>query len=109
SVPGALHKHAPLKLDEFWAPRLTDSREGTSWYHVLMVLAAAPTTGKTPSTPPTAAADANGTATTVLARQTRVRDLESVDRRGTAPIAAAPDGSRRRLLSTSAKPRAGCR
>lgn len=29
-----------LKLDEFWAPRLTDSREGTSWYHVLMVLTA---------------------------------------------------------------------
>jgi transposase len=27
-----------LKLDEFWRERLTDSREGTSWYHVLMVL-----------------------------------------------------------------------
>ena len=29
-----------LKLDEFWRARLADSREGTSWYHVLMVLAA---------------------------------------------------------------------
>jgi transposase len=27
-----------LKLDEFWGERLGDSREGTSWYHVLMVL-----------------------------------------------------------------------
>ena len=25
-----------LKLDEFWRERLKDSREGTSWYHVLM-------------------------------------------------------------------------
>ncbi|MBL8526441.1 MAG: hypothetical protein JNL68_02020 [Burkholderiales bacterium] len=29
-----------LGLDEFWRPRLTDSREGTSWYHVLMLLGA---------------------------------------------------------------------
>ena len=29
-----------LGLDEFWRARLTDSREGTSWYHVLMVLVA---------------------------------------------------------------------
>lgn len=29
-----------LKLDEFWRERLADSREGTSWYHVLMVLSA---------------------------------------------------------------------
>jgi len=29
-----------LKLDEFWGARLRDSREGTSWYHVLMVLTA---------------------------------------------------------------------
>lgn len=29
-----------LKLDEFWGERLKDSREGTSWYHVLMVLTA---------------------------------------------------------------------
>ena len=27
-----------LGLDEFWRARLADSREGTSWYHVLMVL-----------------------------------------------------------------------
>lgn len=27
-----------LKLDEFWGERLKASREGTSWYHVLMVL-----------------------------------------------------------------------
>jgi hypothetical protein len=29
-----------LKLDEFWNERLRDSREGTSWYEVLVVLAA---------------------------------------------------------------------
>lgn len=29
-----------LQLDEFWRDRLRDSREGTSWYHVLMVLTA---------------------------------------------------------------------
>jgi transposase len=29
-----------LQLDEFWSERLKDSREGTSWYHVLMVLTA---------------------------------------------------------------------
>ena len=29
-----------LKLDEFWGERLKDSREGTSWYHVLMALTA---------------------------------------------------------------------
>ena len=29
-----------LGLDEFWRARLADSREGTSWYHVLMVLVA---------------------------------------------------------------------
>jgi len=31
---------AQLDLEEFWAPRLADSREGTSWYHVLMLLVA---------------------------------------------------------------------
>lgn len=29
-----------MKLDEFWQERLGNSREGTSWYHVLMVLVA---------------------------------------------------------------------
>lgn len=29
-----------LHLDSFWKPRLVDSREGTSWYHILMVLTA---------------------------------------------------------------------
>src|SRR5690606_9818964 len=29
-----------LRLDEFWRERLPASREGTSWYHVLMVLVA---------------------------------------------------------------------
>jgi len=29
-----------LRLDEFWRQRLPSSREGTSWYHVLMVLTA---------------------------------------------------------------------
>lgn len=29
-----------LQLDQFWQGRLAPSREGTSWYHVLMVLAA---------------------------------------------------------------------
>jgi transposase len=29
-----------LRLDVFWRERLADSREGTSWYHVLMVLVA---------------------------------------------------------------------
>ena len=27
-----------LGLEAFWRPRLTDSREGTSWYHVLCCL-----------------------------------------------------------------------
>ena len=31
---------AHLGLEQFWQPRLPPSREGTSWYHVLMVLAA---------------------------------------------------------------------
>jgi len=31
---------AQLGLDRFWQDRLPPSREGTSWYHVLMVLAA---------------------------------------------------------------------
>lgn len=31
---------AELQLDRFWQERLPDSREGTSWYHVLMVLVA---------------------------------------------------------------------
>lgn len=31
---------AQLKLDEFWQPRLPESREGTSWYHTLMTLCA---------------------------------------------------------------------
>lgn len=29
-----------LKLDEFWRERLPGSREGTSWYHILVVLCA---------------------------------------------------------------------
>ena len=29
-----------LQLDRFWQERLRDSREGTSWYHVLLVLVA---------------------------------------------------------------------
>ena len=29
-----------LKLDEFWRPRLVESREGTEWHQVLMVLVA---------------------------------------------------------------------
>lgn len=29
-----------LGLEEFWRPRLANSREGTSWYHVLMLLTA---------------------------------------------------------------------
>jgi transposase len=29
-----------LQLDRFWKERLADSREGTSWYHVLVVLCA---------------------------------------------------------------------
>jgi len=29
-----------LKLEEFWSARLGESREGTSWYHVLMTLTA---------------------------------------------------------------------
>ena len=29
-----------LKLDEFWGQRLPESREHTSWYHILMVLCA---------------------------------------------------------------------
>jgi hypothetical protein len=28
---------ALLGMEEFWQPRLADSREGTSWYHVLML------------------------------------------------------------------------
>lgn len=31
---------AQLELEAFWRPRLPDSREGTSWYQVLMVLTA---------------------------------------------------------------------
>jgi hypothetical protein len=31
---------AELRLDRFWRERLPPSREGTSWYHVLMVLVA---------------------------------------------------------------------
>jgi hypothetical protein len=31
---------AELQLERFWQERLPDSREGTSWYHVLMVLVA---------------------------------------------------------------------
>ena len=31
---------AELRLDRFWQERLAPSREGTSWYHVLMVLVA---------------------------------------------------------------------
>ena len=37
---GVLPVWEQLKLDEFWGERLKDSREGTSWYHVLMVLTA---------------------------------------------------------------------
>jgi hypothetical protein len=34
------HLWAELQLERFWQERLPDSREGTSWYHVLMVLVA---------------------------------------------------------------------
>lgn len=34
------HLWAELQLDQFWRDRLPDSREGTSWYHVLLVRAA---------------------------------------------------------------------
>jgi transposase len=34
------HLWAELPLERFWQPRLAPSREGTSWYHVLMVLVA---------------------------------------------------------------------
>ena len=36
----ALELWARLGLDEFWAPRLPDSREGTRWLHVLKTLVA---------------------------------------------------------------------
>ncbi len=34
----ACHLYGQLGLDEFWATRLPDSREGTSWHHVLQTL-----------------------------------------------------------------------
>src|SRR6202051_4147007 len=34
----ACHLYEQLELDKFWAARLTDSREGTSWRHVLQTL-----------------------------------------------------------------------
>src|SRR6266542_6137649 len=34
----ACHLYGQLGLDEFWATRLPDSREGTSWRHVLQTL-----------------------------------------------------------------------
>lgn len=34
------HLWEELQLERFWQERLPDSREGTSWYHVLMVLVA---------------------------------------------------------------------
>lgn len=34
------HLWAELQLDQFWRERLPDSREGTSWYHLLLVLVA---------------------------------------------------------------------
>lgn len=34
----ALHLWDLLKLDEFWAPRLSDSRKGTSWLNILKAL-----------------------------------------------------------------------
>ncbi len=34
------HLWAELQLERFWQERLPDSREGTSWYHVLLVLVA---------------------------------------------------------------------
>jgi len=36
----ACHLWAELQLDQFWRERLPDSREGTSWYHLLLVLVA---------------------------------------------------------------------
>ena len=36
----ACHLWAALQLDQFWRERLPDSREGTSWYHLLVVLVA---------------------------------------------------------------------
>ena len=34
----ACHLYEQLELDEFWAERLPDSREGTSWQHILQTL-----------------------------------------------------------------------
>ena len=34
----ACHLYEQLGLDRFWAPRLPDSREGTSWRHILQTL-----------------------------------------------------------------------
>ena len=34
----ACHLYEQLELDEFWAERLRDSREGTSWQHILQTL-----------------------------------------------------------------------
>ena len=34
----ACHLYEQLELDEFWAERLADSREGTSWQHILQTL-----------------------------------------------------------------------
>jgi transposase len=34
----ACHVYEQLELDRFWAPRLPDSREGTSWRHILQTL-----------------------------------------------------------------------
>jgi len=39
-VLGVLPALGLLGMEEFWQPRLADSREGTSWYHVLMLLVA---------------------------------------------------------------------
>lgn len=36
----ACHLWAELQLDQFWRDRLPDSREGTSWAHLLLVLVA---------------------------------------------------------------------
>jgi hypothetical protein len=32
------HLYEQLELDRFWAARLPDSREGTSWQHILQTL-----------------------------------------------------------------------
>ena len=34
----ACHLYEQLALDEFWAERLRDSREGTCWQHILQTL-----------------------------------------------------------------------